>query len=245
MESSTTRGHEEIDLTLDPGRIIETVANLDARIDERFPGSGLGRLCSKLLLVTQRTVARLEDIGRPNVGLRVGIGVLLVVVLWLLGFLGFSLAVELPGGVEDVGDFIQIMEAGLNDVVFIGAALIFLLTVENRLKRRKALRHIRELRALAHIVDMHQLGKDPDRLVQPGPDTPSSPHRSLTSFQMGRYLDYASEMLSVTSKVAALYAENVDDSVVLQAVDEIEALTTGLTSKIWQKIVILDSRTPA
>jgi len=32
-----------------------------------------------------------------------------------------------------------------------------LLTVESRIKRRHALRHIRELRAVAHIVDMHQL----------------------------------------------------------------------------------------
>lgn len=31
------------------------------------------------------------------------------------------------------------------------------------------------------------------------------------------------------------------DSVVLQAVDEVEALTMGLSRKIWQKIMILDA----
>ena len=48
-------------------------------------------------------------------------------------------------------------------------------------------------------------------------------------------------MLSLTSKIAALYAERFDDSVVLQAVDEVETITTNLSAKIWQKIMILDA----
>jgi hypothetical protein len=41
--------------------------------------------------------------------------------------------------------------------------------------------------------------------------------------------------------VAALYAERANDPVVLAAVNEVEALTTGLSAKIWQKLVILES----
>jgi hypothetical protein len=88
---------------------------------------------------------------------------------------------------------------------------------------------------------MHQLTKDPDRLLHPVADTESSPERTLTRDELGRYLDYCSELLSLTSKLAALYAERFNDSVVLQAVDEVETLTTGLSGKIWQKIVILDA----
>jgi len=62
--------------------------------------------------------------------------------------------------------------------------------------------------------------------------------------QIGRYLNYCSEMLSLTSKIAALYAERLNDAVVLQAVDEVETLTTGLSRKIWQKIMILDLPQP-
>ena len=98
-----------------------------------------------------------------------------------------------------------------------------------------------ELRAIAHIVDMHQLTKDPDKLLHPEGDTVSSPERTLTRDELGRYLDYCSELLSLTSKLAALYAERFNDSVVLQAVDEVEALTTGLSAKIWQKIMVLDA----
>ena len=53
--------------------------------------------------------------------------------------------------------------------------------------------------------------------------------------------DYCSELLALTSKLAALYAERFNDSVVLQAVDEVEALTSGLSAKIWQKIMVLDA----
>lgn len=87
---------------------------------------------------------------------------------------------------------------------------------------------------------MHQLGKDPDRLIRGVASTRDIPKRVLTRQQMGRYLDFSNEMLSLTGKVAALYSEHLDDPVVLQAVDEVETLTTGLSRKIWQKIIVLD-----
>jgi len=40
----------------------------------------------------------------------------------------------------------------------------------------------------------------------------------MTPFELGRYLDYCSEMLSLTGKVAALYAQDLDDPVVVEAV---------------------------
>jgi len=86
---------------------------------------------------------------------------------------------------------------------------------------------------------MHQLTKDPDRIDSPHLDTASSPTRRLTSAELGRYLDYCSELLSLLSKIAALHVQHVIDPVTLAAVNEIEALTTGLSGKIWQKITLL------
>ena len=63
----------------------------------------------------------------------------------------------------------------------------------------------------------------------------------MSPFELTRYLDYCSEMLSLTSKLAAVYAQNLPDSVVIDAVNEIESLTTNLSQKIWQKITILDA----
>lgn len=109
------------------------------------------------------------------------------------------------------------------------------------MKRAKILQAIDELRAVSHVIDMHQLTKDPSQTVSArGKRTKSSPVRTLTSFQLARYLDYCSELLSLIGKLAALYAQSSSDSVVLQAVNDIETLTNGISRKIWQKIMILD-----
>ena len=43
-----------------------------------------------------------------------------------------------------------------------------------------------ELRAMAHIVDLHQLTKDPDAIFSAGRDTSSSPKRTLSAAELGR-----------------------------------------------------------
>ena len=72
-----------------------------------------------------------------------------------------------------------------------------------------------------------------------GAVTPSSPQRKMTPFELTRYLDYCSEMLSLLSKIGALYVQDFSDPVTLSAVDEVQDLTTGLSQKMWQKIMIL------
>lgn len=63
----------------------------------------------------------------------------------------------------------------------------------------------------------------------------------MTRFELVRYLDYCAEMLSISSKMAALHVQYVNDPVVLDAVNDIEVLASDLASRIWQKIVILDT----
>ncbi|MFL2582648.1 MAG: hypothetical protein ACJ0QJ_05780 [Flavobacteriales bacterium] len=41
--------------------------------------------------------------------------------------------------------------------------------------------------------------------------------------------------------MAALYAQSLPDEVIVSAVNEIEVLTTGLSRKIWQKIVVIQN----
>ena len=61
----------------------------------------------------------------------------------------------------------------------------------------------------------------------------------MTPFELTRYLDYCSEMLSLTAKLAALYAQSSSDAVVIDAVSDLTTLTTNLSSKIWQKITLV------
>lgn len=224
--------------SLDAQRIVATAHALRQRIGERFPDAGLLRVAGELADVAEETSARLTHLDRPRWGIRLATGFLTLMIL-VVALLAVS-RLRLPESFRDLGAFVQVLESGINDVVFVAIAVAFLVTIETRLKRREALRAIHELRSLAHIVDMHQLTKDPDQFGGRRTDTASSPARALTPFELGRYLDYCSELLSVTSKVAALYAQRLNDPVVLAAVNEVETLTTGLSGKIWQKLVILD-----
>jgi hypothetical protein len=136
-------------------------------------------------------------------------------------------------GFETWLDVITGVEAGVGSLFFLAAAGAFLWSLELRVKRGRVFSALHELRSLAHIVDMHQLPKDP-LPREPATDTEFSPVRELTRFELTRYFTYCSELLSLVSKIAALYVRNLNDSV-----DEIEELCTGLSQKIWQKIDVL------
>jgi hypothetical protein len=222
---------------LDADKIVDTTRRLSRRIRERFPDRGLNKVCAEVEQVARETQERCQWIRKPRLGLRLGVAVAILILL--ISFAGlvltFGPADELDPQV-DFYDFVQVLEAGLNDVVMVAVAIFFLVTLETRLKRNKALESLHELRALAHVIDMHQLTKDPERLLRRGPDTESSPVHTLGPFELTRYLDYCSEMLSMVGKIGALYAQNLNDAVVLSAVNEIEELTTAMSQKIWQKI---------
>jgi hypothetical protein len=224
---------------LNPKRIISTAQSLSKRISERFPDSGLSRVSQDLLAFAMESEGRLEKLRRPRwlIRLSVGAGLLAIGVIVMLAVLSIKVRSEVMG----ISDLVQGIEAAINDVIFLGIAIFFLLTIETRLKRRAALRTVHELRSIAHIVDMHQLTKDPEYILSPHKETASSPQRKMTRFELSRYLNYCSEMLSITSKLAALQVQYLDDPVVLNAVNDLEALSSGLSGKIWQKIIILDS----
>jgi len=224
-------------LVLEAPLIAETIERLKNRIDSRFPGSGLSRICGDLLLTSRAAADRAARFGRPIVAIRT-LTWLLVILLVTAIFLAVA-ATGLRWGRMELTEIIQTSEAGLSEAVLIGAGLLFLGGLERRLKRSRALRALHELRSVAHVIDMHQLTKDPERLLDRYSSTIASPREKMTAFELNRYLDYCSELLSLTGKVAAVYVQWFDDPVVLEAVAEIEDLTTGLCQKIWQKLNLL------
>lgn len=224
---------------LDASAIIATCARLSGRIDERFQGSGLSRVGQELLAVARDTTEMIGHIRRPHWWIRIGVAIALLSMLAIaIGLFAFASA---PSSRMELFALLQIVESAINDVIFLGIAVFFLTTLETRLKRRKALRALHQLRSLAHVIDMHQLTKDPEQLLSPEMATASSPQRNLSRFELSRYLDYCTEMLAIISKLAALYVQDIDDPQVMGAVNDIQGLTTGLSSNIWQKIVLIDS----
>lgn len=222
---------------LDPVKIIETVESLHLRIEKRFPDSGLGKVVAELLDVAQETVRRIEWIQKPHLPLRcVAVCLSLLIIALVAGILINIRKFQL----DDFVNTMQGLDSAIGSVVFIGAAILFFVSWENRIKRNRALKALHELRALAHIIDMHQLTKDPEAYF--GSHITHPPKRPMTPFELNRYLDYCSEALAAISKIAALYVQGFQDPVLLGAVDDVEDLTSGISRKIWQKLSILGTR---
>lgn len=222
---------------LDADKIIAALEVLSNRIYERFPHAGLYQVSEQLVAFSRNAKEDSVWVTRPIVILRLFSGLLIVILL--LGITWTLRNVGLPKGTLQLADLVTLLEAGINDVILIGAGIFFLVSAETRIKRNRALNSLHRLRVFAHIIEMHQLHKDPERVLNRGELTPSTPKIGMTSFELSRYLDYCSELLSFTGKIAGLYAQSSSDAAVVDAVSDIEQLTTGISGKIWQKLMIL------
>ncbi|MDX1583998.1 MAG: hypothetical protein R3338_10410 [Thermoanaerobaculia bacterium] len=219
----------------------ETIVVLSRRIEERFPASGLAEVGRALIELADENARVIEDLRRPLWWLRALTIVAIGGLVALVGYAILTLATMQTGSLPRFTELVQTVDAAVNELIFLSIAIFFLVSLERRFKRNRALAMIHKLRGIAHVVDMHQLTKDPEHVLGKMEATASSPKRVLTRFQLTRYLDYCSEMLSLISKLAALQMQSMQDPIVLEAVTDVETLTNGLSRKVWQKITILDT----
>ncbi|MBC7774524.1 MAG: hypothetical protein H7246_03730 [Phycisphaerae bacterium] len=228
--------------TLRAEAILKTTHKLEQRIAERFPDSGLLGVCKEFHQLAIRSQELAHRLQRPIWPVRMAAIMaatfLIGIVIWAFSQLVQHFHFDKSG----IFSLLQTTESAINELIFLGLALFSLLGLEMRLKRHSALKALHRLRSIAHVVDMHQLTKDPAFLLSKHKiaATESSPQRTLTRQEIMRYLDYCSEMLALNAKIAALFAQNTDDSVILSGVNDLELLVQGLSAKIWQKIMILD-----
>lgn len=222
---------------LHPDQLVKTIELLLKRIKERFPDAALIHSCNELLALSRQAKSRANWISRPMYALRFGATILIGLIV--AGLIGTIAQLNVSSRPFDLIAFVNFMDAGMNNVLLVAAAIYFLITIESRVKRRRLLVAIHELRSLAHIIDMHQLTKDPDRVLYKGTNTKSSPVVAMGVYELSRYLDYCIEMLSLTGKIAATYGVYWRDEASIQAVNDLERLTTGLSQKVFQKLMIL------
>jgi hypothetical protein len=219
---------------LDAARISSTAAEISRRIGEQFPGSGLSAVSTTLCGLADASTERAARLSRPDWWIRAPVGVAVAAMVTIAVFA--LLRIRVSAGAGSWSELAQGLEASVSNIVFFGVALFFLLSLESRAKRRMALGGLNELRSIAHVIDRHQLTKDPPTARRPD----STPESIMSQLEMAQYLDYCSELLAVTSKLAALHIQAFSDPVVADSVNGIQALTLGLSGKIWQKIMILD-----
>lgn len=223
--------------SLDSACVIETIDRLERRIGARFPDAGLRRVCAGLSETARRCAAESDRLRRPQRWIRAG-----VYSVWVAGAAAFAwvaTALRYDGMSLAATSFVQILEPAMNIAVLVGIGVVGLARAEERWKRARALAYLHELRSIAHVVDMHQLTKDPYRDIAALPDTEHSPKQTLAGPHLERYLDYCSEMLSLIAKLAALLAQSCRDNEVAAIASDVENLTTGLSRKIWQKIAMM------
>ncbi len=226
-------------VSLDFNKLVETIQLLQLRVEERFPDSRLKCVASELDSMANKSQRDIAWSNKPNLFLR---STSIFVILLAFALIVFSWGqLDLKKGAITYVLFIQLSESIFNNIILAGAGIFFLFSLETRIKRSKLLRSLHRLRELAHVVDMLQLTKDPHYAYNSSGNTDSSPERSMTMFELQRYLDYCSEMLSLVGKLSALYVQHYPDPVVISAVNEVELLCTNLSSKIWQKIMIANN----
>jgi hypothetical protein len=227
--------------TLNPTLIIETAERLEERIADRFPESGLRKVGRELVALGKDLRTAAHHLEQPIWWLRIIVAFAVFAGAGVFLFVGTILPFERFADTGDVVDSVQGIEASLNTIILAGLGLLALVRAEATIKRQRVFRHLHGLRSLIHVIDMHQLTKDPSALSADFTPTPHSPPRITDPGDLKRYLDYCSEMLSITGKLAALFAQSVNDEVVIEAVNDIENLSSNLSRKIWQKITIIDA----
>lgn len=220
--------------------ILNTLQEVKDRIHQHFPESGLGGVACELHEVGKAIVQLVERLRQPIWALRVGT---VLASLALIAFAGWVMVMAIsfaPAGQDGLMETFQGIESVTNEIILLSVALYFFASLETRLKRRAALDSLHHLRSFAHVVDMHQLTKDPNNLLNGDTTDP----RFATAERLTRYLDFCTDLLSINSKLAALHVQYVQDSEVLKNVNEVEMLSHELSRNIWQKIMILDVMVP-
>ncbi|GAA2469488.1 hypothetical protein [Terrabacter carboxydivorans] len=232
---------------LDGSEVRAVISFLGERIDDYLPRHPGLRAATEEL---GKVVDGLRDRGRSAPRQRAAlllVSRVLILVVAAVSFVAVVIAVRdavARAGKLAAFEWLPVLESLINDLVFAGIAIWFLLSLADRVVRNDLIHRLHHLRSLAHIIDMHQMSKDPAAVLGRAPSAaPEDPDRisprTMSARDYGLYLEYCSELLSLTSKAAALCAEESTDALVLDTVSEIENLTTGMSRKIWQKISLL------
>ena len=230
---------------LEPVPVIETARRLRDRIGARFPDRGIHRVAQELVSLTEQVADTSAGSRRRSRLVRAGshtvIGIVVLVALFAFGFAVEAAFTEAP---DNGLDWLPLIESAVNDIVFVAIAVVLLYSFPERVQRTDLLAKLHRLRSLAHIIDMHQLTKEPESLRDAFAGSLDD-DVDLTAEQVEYYLEYCTELLSMVSKAAALCAEESQDDIVLNTVSTIETLTMGMSRKVWQKITVLSEERTA
>src|SRR5437867_9571774 len=114
--------------------IVQTCRANNQRITERFAGSGLSKVSAELLSVSEQAAGLSSWLAKPHWPLRALAALGIAAVLIIVAEVALNVKVQPTFG--SIAEFLQGADAAINEVVFIGIAAFFFITIETRLKRR-------------------------------------------------------------------------------------------------------------
>ncbi len=118
-------------------------------------------MAGQVTALARISAGRAHDLSRPNMALRIAIASLIVA--GVAAQVAAARFLHVRPTDLDAPALVQGLEAAVNLLLLFGGAVWFLLSVETRWRSAtRALAALHELRSLAHVIDMHQLTKDPD-----------------------------------------------------------------------------------
>ncbi len=183
---------------LDAQEVDATLSQLCDRIEARFPERNLVNVAVELQdvigQVNEESSSRKRQLALVRWAIAIGasaIGVAAVLAI----VLAVRDAIRSAEGTLAF-EWLPVVESAINDIAFAGIAIFFLVSLPGRQRRRRGLALLHQLRSLAHVIDMHQLTKDPTgcfRLRRPRPPVeatsprPSSGDTSSTAVSCSRW----------------------------------------------------------
>jgi hypothetical protein len=230
---------------LNPQKLTGTAQLISERVEAMFPGSGLGEVSREVVSATQHVIGEVNELRKPLWQLRI----------WItLGIL-FLCAIPIAVGAlldfretfGSLAEFMQATDAGFNVLILLLGGAVFLMKTEARSKRNRAHKALNELRSLAHVIDMHQLSKDPGirGWMLPGPKREQRRPACIgNDTDLWFYLSFSSDLLAILGKSAAWFAEHLTDRDILQTVNDVENLCNDTSRKVWQKMSFLNVPRP-
>jgi hypothetical protein len=226
--------------------LVDAAIELSQRISVEFPARGIAKEAQELSRDAQSFVQEAESLSRKGVTFY---AIWLLVILGLGSWLGTTslMLLRIWNLIQqkqeslDLFQSMQGIDSGIHIAVSAALAIYFVATLERRRKRRMAFNGLNSLLNFAHVIDSHQTDKDPTAFASGRPRAGVTTKIPLDPPELLRYLDYCSEMLSLVRRFAALYGQESGDTVIAESVDNIADLTSSLSSKIWQKITILNN----
>src|SRR5277367_5266688 len=122
--------------SLDAAKILETIRLLRDRIKERFPDAGLAGVADDLLHVAEKASAKCMVIAKAILPLRIGVWVLVAAILALLAWIGWHMrALKISAQVDRFTELFQGLDSALNMLLLLGGGILFLFTLEVRMRR--------------------------------------------------------------------------------------------------------------